>query len=344
MLLEPPRVHAPEFEPGPWIQSPSPLHLADMSGRACLVHVWDFTCINCLRTLPYLRAWHDRYDGAGLRIIGIHTPEFPFARSQRLVASAAARLGLRWPVLLDNDQRMWTAYANRYWPTMYLIDGRGYIRFRREGEGGYAETEDAFRALLAEIDPTVRLPDLVGSLRPEDEAGAVCIPTTPELQADSLAGGPSEPGKSLTLFPPAARPEGRWYAEGEWLAAGRSATLVGPSGRVVLPFRAHDVYAVLSSAAEADRLPLDPIPVRLALDGAPLPAAHYGSDVFVDSGEAWIRVDGPRLYHLASHLDPGAHELSLHAAAPGWTVFAFSFGSCLVPIPPAVPHEEAAPC
>jgi thiol-disulfide isomerase/thioredoxin len=149
MALDPRTVRAPEFPRVEWLNSPDPLIMADFRGRTVLVDLWDFTCINCLRTLPYLRDWHERYQAAGLIIIGVHTPEFAFGRSASLVRSALGRLGVRWPVALDNDQEIWTAYANHAWPTAYLVDADGYLRARHPGDAGYHRLEADLRQLLA---------------------------------------------------------------------------------------------------------------------------------------------------------------------------------------------------
>jgi len=340
MLLEPPLVHAPEFEQGPWIQTPSPVRIEDLHGRVTLVNFWDYTCINCVRTLPYLRAWFDLYRESGFEIVGIHTPEFPFARDLRQLRAAVGRLGIRWPVLLDNDQRMWTSYANRYWPTMYLIDPRGYIRYQRAGEGAYDQTERAIRSLLEETTPRPALPPSIGNLRAEDSAGAVCAPVSPELQIDSVAGA-----KDLGP-PPVQLEEGRIYPKGEWLASRGGLSLVGPGpGDIELPFRAAEVYAVLSSGPDEKALPPDPVRALIQLDGRPLPSENFGADVFGENGLAWLRVDGPRLYHVAAHLTPVRHSLSLHVDTPGWTLYSFSFATCLVPNSPfPADREEARRC
>jgi thiol-disulfide isomerase/thioredoxin len=340
MLLEPPLVHAPKFEQDPWIQTPSPVRIEDLHGRVTLVEFWDFTCINCVRTLPYARAWFDLYHELGLEIVGIHTPEFPFARDLRQVRAAAGRLGIRWPVLLDNDQRMWTSYANRYWPTMYLIDPLGYIRYKREGEGGYDQTERAIRSLLEEIAPRPALPPPIGNLRVEDSAGAVCAPVSPELQIDSVARLEDHGSR------PSRLEEGRIYLQGEWSASRGGLTLAGPGpGDIDLPFRAAEVHAVLSSGPDETALPPEPVRAQIRLGGQALPPEHFGADVFGERGLAWLRVDSPRLYHLAAHLAPVRRTLSLHIDTPGWTLYSFSFGTCLAPTSPLpVDREEKNRC
>ncbi len=138
-------VHAPEFPPNvAWLQG-GPITMASLRGRAVLVDFWDYTCVNCLRTLPYVKEWHRRYADLGLTIIGVHAPEFSFAHHIDNVRRAVAEQGLMYPIVLDNDHAIWQAYANRYWPAKYLIDREGYLRAYHFGEGGYGETESAIQ-------------------------------------------------------------------------------------------------------------------------------------------------------------------------------------------------------
>jgi thiol-disulfide isomerase/thioredoxin len=139
-------VRAPEFGRGLWLNVDHPLTLASLRGRVVLVDIWEYSCINCLRTLPYLREWHRRYADLGLTIIGVHAPEFPFGRERQQLEMAVRELDIPYPVLMDNDFQTWDAYANRFWPAKYLIDSKGYLRFQSYGEGGYAEFERAIAA------------------------------------------------------------------------------------------------------------------------------------------------------------------------------------------------------
>ncbi len=140
-------VHAPEFPPNvQWVQGGAQ-RLADLRGKPVLIDFWDYTCINCIHTLPYLNEWHKRYEPYGLRVIGVHTPEFSFGREAANVTRAVREHSIQYPVVMDNEYAIWNAYANRYWPAKYLIDGNGYLRYYHFGEGGYDETEEAHRAL-----------------------------------------------------------------------------------------------------------------------------------------------------------------------------------------------------
>ena len=328
MALEKPLIRAPEFPPLLWLNTPDPLTMGGLRGRVVLLDVWDFTCINCLRTLPYLRAWWERYEDAGLSIVGVHTPEFDFAHDRRHVAAAIGRLGIRWPVVLDNEQTVWTALANRYWPTLYLVDKAGYVRYRKTGEGGYAQTELAIQDLLREISPDAPRLSVLDPLRAEDAPGAVCLRATPELQAESLGNGPASPSPRDFESPPSLQ-ENRFYLRGTWREALDGLTLVDGQGEILLPFHAASIHVVLSPGPDPQALPPDPVRFRVELDNHPLAPEHYGDDVFQENGQAWLRVDAPRLFHLATGLDPAEHVASLHLADPGLTFYAFSFDACL---------------
>jgi len=151
------KIHAPEFREGHWWNA-GPLRLADLRGRPVLIDFWDYTCLNCLRTLPYLREWHARYRPHGLTIVGVHAPEFEFARRAPNVERGIRAHGIEYPTLLDAEYATWRAYANRYWPSKYLVDGASYIRYAHFGEGAYAEMEEEIQTLIREIDPAADLP------------------------------------------------------------------------------------------------------------------------------------------------------------------------------------------
>jgi thiol-disulfide isomerase/thioredoxin len=144
---------APELHNPIWLNTDDPLRLADLRGKVVLLEMWTFGCINCQRVVPSLQGWHSRYADQGLVVIGNHYPEFKYEQSLGNLREAVERLGITYPVAQDNDRATWSAYRTRYWPTLYLIDKRGEIRYSHIGEGGYAETEAAIQALLGELYP-----------------------------------------------------------------------------------------------------------------------------------------------------------------------------------------------
>jgi thiol-disulfide isomerase/thioredoxin len=348
MLAVAPRIHAPELAPGEWLNTPRPVRLADWRGRAVLVDFWDFTCLNCLRTLPYLTAWHRAYQNLPVSFLGIHSPEFAFARDRRQVEAAVRRLGVDYPVLLDNEYQNWDAFANRYWPTVYLIDAQGYLRFQHSGEGAYTEIEAALAGLALEAArltgtaPAAAPPRPLGALRDEDQPGAVCFRTTPELHTGYNRGALGNPEGYLPRGLPMiyrlpeaqARQDGYFYAEGAWRAGEESLALAGERGALVLPYHGATANAVLAASADPVDLMLGlkpPARLELTQDGAPLDRLTAGADVQFEAGRSIVLVDAPRLYELVRNPDGRAHELRLEAGQQGLACFAFTFSTCTTP-------------
>ena len=348
MLAAAPRIRAPDLSPGEWLNTPRAWRLSELRGRVVLIDFWDFTCLNCLRTLPYLAGWHAAFQHRLVSFIGVHTPEFQCAKGIHQVEAAVRRLGVEYPVLLDNDYRNWDAFANRYWPTVYLIDSHGYIRLQHSGEGHYAEIEQALGELAEEAaaDAGDRSqagrPRALGSLRPEDQPGAACFRTTPELHTGFNRGALGNPEgylpRSLPLIyqlPPAEqRLDGYFYAEGAWQAGDDHFALAGERGSLVLPYHAASANAVLSVSADPVELSLalkPPARMRVTQDGQPLDPASAGDDAILDGGQSYLLVDAPRMYEIVRNPDGRRHELRLEAPARGLAVFAFSFSTCVVP-------------
>jgi thiol-disulfide isomerase/thioredoxin len=294
--------HAPNFtNTQRWFNS-SPLTMAALRGRVVLVDFWTYTCINCVATLPYLRAWDERYRGEGLTIVGVHTPEFAFEKSAANVADAIRSHGLGYPVVQDNEYGTWNAFGNQYWPAKYLIDATGEVRYTHFGEGDYEETEAAIRALLAEAGRR----RLGRAARARGELMTPGREATPEtyLGAAKAQGfspaGPRAGTHDYALAGPRSLPRsvfslgGRWAVDDESARAVRGATL---RARVV----AKGVFLVLSSKDGRPRR------VRVFLDGAPVSAAQAGSDVH--GGVLTVRRQ--RLYHLVRLRRTEDHVLTL---------------------------------
>ena len=299
---------APEFVGTQrWFNTPGdrPLTLAGLRGRVVLIDFWTYTCINCLRTLPHLEAWDAAYRGDGLTIVGVHSPEFSFERDAGNVAAAIRAEGIRYPVAQDNALATWSAWGNEYWPAEYLIDARGHVRHVHFGEGDYAETEAAIRALLIEAGAR-RLGASARPRRTFDPAAQ----TTPETYlglahedavSRARAGEGAPPVSTFTL-------SGTWRRTPEAAIAGAGAVL---AGRVV----AKDVYVVLSPPAHGTAT------VQVALDGHPIAAGAAGADVH----GGVLRVTRQRLYHLVSRPRVETHLLTLRFS-PGVAGYAFTFG------------------
>jgi cytochrome c biogenesis protein CcdA/thiol-disulfide isomerase/thioredoxin len=290
------------------------LTLRELRGRVVLIDFWTYTCINCLRTLPYLKEWDARYREAGLTIVGVHTPEFPFEKDAGNVADAIAREGIRYPVVQDNDFGTWDAYGNRYWPAKYLVDARGRVRYAHFGEGDYDRSEQAIRALLAEAGRDV------GAARTRARGTAASLGvTTPEsylgsARAARFANGTIFPGRHDFGAPPAPGQNQLAYA-GVW-DVGRDAATAGPGAALELRFGARRVFLVLGADPPgASRR------MRVLLDGRPLPDALAGRDV--RGGVATIGEQ--RLYDLVELPRVGRHLLRLEPE-PGIEGYAFTFG------------------
>jgi thiol-disulfide isomerase/thioredoxin len=307
---------APDFtETQRWFNTPGarPLALSSLRGRVVLVDFWTYTCINCIRTLPYLKAWDATYRNRGLTIVGVETPEFAFEHDAGNVANAIGQFGLRYPVVQDNNMGTWNAYGNQYWPADYLIDAHGQVRYAAFGEGDYNKTETAIRALLAESGYAV-----AGKGRPT----GVIVPSqqaTPETylgtaRAQGWLNAPKA-GQHYYGGPTTAELSVNEFAySGTWNISDQPATAVSSAG-IDVEFQAKNVYLVLSSPGER------PLPVQVLLDGRPIAAKDAGADVHAGV----VTVRGQRLYTLVSLARNEQHHLALRVA-PGISGYAFTFG------------------
>ncbi len=327
-------VHAPEFPPGvQWLQG-MPQKMADLRGKVVLVDFWDYTCVNCIRTLPYLKEWHRRYADHGLRVIGVHAPEFSFARESGNVQRAVREHGIEYPVVLDNDYAIWQAYANRYWPAKYLVDGKGYLRYVHFGEGAYDRTEEAVRTLLKEIFPDALLPGVVDPVREEDKPGAVCYRATPELYLGFARGNfgnvrDLQPDKAATYRDPGMHTDGFAYLDGDWLLSGeylaRPAGATGVS-KITVPYMAKEVNLVIHPPTYGGAAT-----ISVAQDGAPLAADDAGPDVQPGGATSTMTIETPRMYRVVNNRQIGRHELTLETKSDGVALYAFTFISCVMP-------------
>jgi cytochrome c biogenesis protein CcdA/thiol-disulfide isomerase/thioredoxin len=306
---------APEFVGNQrWFNTPGdkPLTLGGLRGRVVLVDFWTYSCINCIRTLPYLKAWDAKYRKDGLTIVGVHTPEFPFEREAGNVESAITENGIRYPVAQDNEQATWNAYGNQYWPAEYFIDAQGRVRYVHFGEGEYEEKEKVIRELLAEAGKTVH--------GRETRVRAV-IPsrtvTTPETylgaaRAERFTNAMLSPG-SHDFTAPERLPADEFAYRGRWSISLDSAT-ADRGASLDLNFGARRVYLVLGSPGHERKL-------KVLLDGQPISGSDAGSDVTAGS----VTVTGQRLYNLVDLPRVGHHVLTLEPEA-GVEGYAFTFG------------------
>jgi len=282
-------------------------------GHVVLIDFWTYTCINCIRTLPHVKAWDESYRDDGLTIVGVHSPEFPFERDAGNVADAIETNGIEYPVVQDNEFGTWTAFGNQYWPAKYLIDADGNVRYAHFGEGAYETTEAAIRSLLAEAGDE----DLGGGARASGERPAAGL-TTPETylgaaRAQGWENGRIEAGAQDYGAGPTHLRDDHFAYRGSWKISGESAT-AGPGAAIDVSFKASRVFLVLGSPGGARE-------VRVLLDGEPLPDELAGDDV--SGGVA--RIDEQRLYRLVELPSAKRHTLTLEVGA-GVEGYAFTFG------------------
>ena len=289
-----------------WLNS-EPLTVTGLRGRVVLVDFWTYSCVNWLRTLPYVRAWHERYRDCGLVVVGVHALEFGFEHDLDNVRRAAGELDVGYPVVIDNDFTIWRSFENRYWPAVYLVDGDGRVRFHHFGEEAYEETERAIQQLLAVDEELVRVD--AGGLAEAAHWGALRSPETylgqarREAHSDRRADG-------LAL--------NQWALAGDWSVDEEAAVLDAAAGSIAYRFEGRDLNLVLAPPASG-------APVRFAvlLDGQP-PGDAHGLDV-AESGEGTL--SEPRMYQLVRQrgaIRPRTFEITFDG--PRVRAYVFTFG------------------
>ncbi len=339
---------APEFAgTQEWINS-EPLTMAGLRGQVVLIDFWTYTCVNCIRTLPFLREWHERYASEGLVIVGVHTPEFEFEKIYQNVKDAARSEGVAWPVVQDNEFSVWRSYSNRYWPAKYLIDQTGEVRYTHFGEGKYAETEEWIRTLLQETGMTANQTLPLPEDQQRDPSYSMGMEVTRELFAgwkftvsqgrggiaqgdeylraarESLNGGQS--GVTTQFTAPDSLENSLIYFNGPWVIGPESARHAEMSDHfdsyIALKYSARSVNAVLTSESGS------PYTVRVTVNGEYLTRENRGADITIDqNGVSYLQVTGPRLYKIVEHSDwMGEQTLRLASMSDDFGLYSFTFG------------------
>ncbi|WP_308123676.1 thioredoxin family protein [Modestobacter marinus] len=307
-----------------WLNSP-PLTTEGLRGRVVAVDFWTYTCINWLRTVPYVRAWDEAYRDAGLVVLGVHTPEFPFEQDVDNVRRAIEDRQITYPVAVDNDYGIWTAFTNMYWPALYVIDVQGNICFHHFGEGAYKESEQAIRQLLTEAGAGGRLPEpvIVDARGIEAAADWSDLGSAENYLGAERTDNFASPERATPgtphryTLPPRLEPN-HWALSGEWTVQPDAVLLHQPGGRVADRFSARDLHLVMAPAAGGS-----PVRFSVRLDGQP-PGSDAGDDVDDDGTGT---VTEPRLYQLVRQRGPVAErtfEITFHD--PGVQAFAITFG------------------
>lgn len=309
---------------GPWINS-APLTREQLRGKVVLVDFWTYSCINCLRSIPYVRAWHERYARDGLVVIGVHAPEFAFERELGNVEEAVRDLKISYPVALDNKYVLWRAFENRYWPAHYFIDAQGRVRYHHFGEGNYAKSERVIRQLLAEAGRAPVGPAASAQATQAAEIGAAFSDLKSHetyighRRAEKFVspGGMAKDKARLYQLPDRLQLN-QWALGGLWTVEAQSARLERGNGRIAYRFHARDLHLVLAPAADGR-----PVRFRVLIDGKP-PGADAGGDVRADGSGV---VTGERLYQLFRQKGPVRERLfTIEFLDPGVSAFAFTFG------------------
>lgn len=320
---------APEFEKITGFINTKPISLADLKGKVVLVDFWTYSCINCIRTIPYLVDWNEKYADKGLVVVGVHAPEFEFEKNIDNVKEAVKRFGIKYPVIQDNDKGTWNAYQNQYWPRKYLIDNEGYIRYDHIGEGGYTETERVIQALLQErnaslsvdgnntlIEPIISAPENVQSV----DFSKI---NSPELYfgyqlARAPLGNPEgfKPDRTVnySLVNPGSNiGPNVIYLDGTWKNNADNMQLQSEIGRIALVYSAKSINIVAGGKGE----------VAVSEDGSTLDGKYLGADL---SEGGKFTIDGQRLYNLSTHDEYGVHAIVIDIKGKGFQAYTFTFG------------------
>jgi thiol-disulfide isomerase/thioredoxin len=307
-----------------WLNSP-PLSANELRGKVVVVNFWTYSCINCLRTLPYLKTWSKKYRDQGLVVIGVHAPEFAFERGIGNVKRAAHDLGIDYPVAIDNNYALWRAFGNQYWPAFYVVDAQGHIRYHQFGEGKYDKSEEVIQQLLRDAGHS-KLPTATESA--QASGTQVASDERDLLSGETYIGykqadGFVSPEKVLpdgirTYTSPADISLNTWSLEGPWKIGAERAQLAGASGRIVYRFHARDLHLVLGPGSDGK-----PVRFRVTIDGA-APGSSHGTDVAADGSGM---IDGERLYQLVRQTGPiRDRTFAIEFLDSGASAYAFTFG------------------
>jgi len=306
-----------------WLNSP-PLTAESLKGKVVLVDFWTYSCINCLRSIPYVRAWAEKYKDQGLVVIGVHAPEFPFEKNIDNVKQAVAKLKIDYPVAIDNDYAIWRAFKNEYWPADYFVDAQGRIRHHYFGEGDYAESEKVIQELLAEAGRR----DLASALVSVNATGAEAASDEADVQSPETYIGYMRaenfvsPGGAVNdaphVYSLADLKLNDWGLAGDWKVGGEYASLDKKDGAISFRFHARDLHLVLGPGADGK-----PVRFRVTIDGA-APSESHGADVSVD-GEGVVTDN--RLYQLVRQSGPIMDRtFTIQFLDPDVQAYAFTFG------------------
>ncbi|MHA7647290.1 redoxin family protein [Nitrosopumilus sp. S4] len=293
-----------------------------IKNKVVLYDIWTYSCINCIRTLPYITAWDEKYSDQGLLIIGIHSPEFEFEKDPENVKMAISKYGINYPVVLDNDMETWKAFENRYWPRKYIADHEGFIRYDHIGEGKYQETEKVIQKLLEERSSSLGIQTASTVPLVTIEEFEHTIFRTPELyfgyyfaQNRNQLGSDEgfQPEKLVKYSNPKKIDLHKFYPIGEWMNLADSMKLVSNEGSIKLQYNAKEVNIVTANNAE----------LEVFLDGNPLTEKYSGKDIVSDNH---LIVSEPGLYNIITSETSSSHIMEIKIKGKGFQIFTFTFG------------------
>lgn len=293
----------------------------ELKDKVVLYDIWTYSCINCVRTLPYITEWNEKYSDEGLVIVGIHSPEFEFEKNENNVRMAVDKYGITYPVVLDNDMETWKAFENRYWPRKYIADSEGYIRYDHIGEGKYEETEKMIQQLLQERSNLLGLNVAAAEPLVDLEEFQHTNFRTPELyfgydfaQGRNQLGNPEgfDPEKEVIYSAQEDLQQNYFYLEGTWKNLRGSMKLVSDSGSIKLPFHAKEVNIVTANEGK----------ITILIDDMPIKPEYFGKDII--SGEVFL--NEPGLYNIVSGEEASSHLLEIVVNEPGFEIYTFTFG------------------
>ena len=323
-----------------WINSPA-LSMQELRGQVILIDFWTYTCVNCIRTFPYLREWNAKYADKGLVIVGVHTPEFEFEKVTDNVVRSAQDYGISWAIAQDNDFGTWRAYSNRFWPAKYLVDQDGVVRYTHFGEGSYIETEEQIRSVLLEAGAD--LSAVAVSEEPAPRVDPQAYTTNPLTRITrEIYGGYSRnaspqgvyvshpeyydgPNRTVSYTDPGTHNNQFVYLQGPWINGleqlRHARQTQNYEDYIALKFAATSVNAVIDPEGG------EPFEVQVTIDGRPLLLEEGGADLIVEDGRSFFRVDEARMYEVVALPKFGSHELTLSSNSPDFSFFAFTFGA-----------------
>jgi len=294
----------------------------EIKGKVVLYDFWTYSCINCIRTLPYITAWNEKYSDQGLLIVGIHSPEFEFEKDPENVKMAIVKHGIDYPVVLDNDMKTWKAFENKYWPRKYIADYEGYLRYDHIGEGGYDETEKVIQKLLEERATALGIQTTTKTSLVDIKEFEHSMFRTPELyfgykfaQNRNQLGSEEgfQPEKTVSYSEPANIELHKFYPIGDWKNNEDSMELASETGSIKLQYNAKEVNIVTDNDAK----------LEIFLDGQPLPSEYHGRDI---TSNNILEVSEAGLYNIIKSENSSSHIVEIKVTGKGFQIFTFTFG------------------